>query len=129
MASEELQKLQAALWKMQNESMAMKEYCTQVKVAAAKAITEGDAKAKAKIQEIREDANKYKQVLKGVETMVEATVKVASADMAPTIDARVLKAMVSSGSIDAPSLEGAIPDKIVDDIEWPDLPDAYKTPN
>ena len=111
--SEEVQKLEAAMWKMQQESLALKQYCTQIQMAANQAIIEGDAVAKAKIQEIRADANKYKQVLVGVETMVDAAIGVASADNPATIDARVLKAMVQSNKISAPALEAAIPDHIV----------------
>ena len=100
-----------------------------MQMAASQAIIEGDAVAKAKIQEIRADANKYKQVLVGVETMVDAMIGVATPDNPSNIDARVLKAMVQSNKINAPAREAALPDHIVNVPQWPNPPDSYKTPN
>ena len=127
--SEEVLKMQAAMWTMQQESMAMRQYCSQMQMAANQAIIEGDAVAKAKIQEIRADANKYKQTLAGIETMVDAMIGVATNDNPATIDARVLKAMVQSSKINAPAVEEALPEHIVDVPQWPIPPDSYKTPN
>ena len=46
-----------------------------------------------------------------------------------TIDARVLKAMVQSSKINAPAVEEALPEHIVDVPQWPIPPDSHKTPN